>query len=188
MKFEELKKAAKDLVSEGIWNVTGNVEVIDEAGTTPRKVYSLSFSYPKIPTDVVQSDTDEVDTGEDEFEDATGDSEELCTPDEMVSYLKKAMAHFGGAGPDAADIKVRTAPNGDTIVTCRKIEISDPDEKDVEEPKPRKCCCGGGCCGKHNKDESDILKSMIEEMVGSLTASEHNKREAWKAMRDIFNK
>ena len=186
MKFDELKKAAAELVAEGIWNVTGNVEVMDEAGAQVRKIYSLSFSYPRVVTDIAPQVDADVDTGEDAFEDATSEGEELCTPDEMVAYLKRAMARFGGPGPDGADIKVKTAPNGDTIVTCRKIEISGDDEEGEEGPKkPHKCCCGNkGCCNKQK--ESDMIKAMVEAMVGPLNPTDREKREAWKAMREIF--
>lgn len=180
--MKELKKFADQLIAEGRWNVACDCEIIEEAGAQTRTVKHISFSYPKM-SPVITDVADEVDTGEDELADVT-EGEELCTPEEMVAYIKKAMDQFGGAGPDGADVKIAEDPkSGDLIITCHKIEFG------PEKPeKPKKSCCGGSCCCKDNNDADEIMKSFVEGMEAALGSNANQRRNAWNALRNsMFN-
>ena len=183
--MKELKKFADQLIAEGRWNVSCDCEIVEEAGANTRTIKHISFSYPKIDT-VIDEVEDEVDTGEDELADVT-EGEELCTPEEMVAYIKKAMDQFGGAGPDGADVKIVEDPKtGDLVITCHKIVIGD----DCEEEPPKKKCCGNKCCCNKNKEQEadDIVKSFVEGMEAALNATSKQKRDAWSALRNsMFN-
>ena len=182
--MKELKKFADQLIAEGRWNVSCDCEIIEEAGANTRTIKHISFSYPKIDTTIDEVE-DEVDTGEDELADVT-EGEELCTPEEMVAYIKKAMDQFGGAGPDGADVKIVEDPDsGDLIITCHKIVVGGDDGR--EEP-PKKKCCGDKCCCNKNKEADDIVKSFVEGMEAALNATTKQKQAAWNALRNsMFN-
>lgn len=175
--MKELKKFADQLIAEGHWNVSCDCEIVEEAGAQARVIKHISFSYPKIETDIVTGVEDEVDTGEDELADVT-EGEELCTPEEMVAYIKKAMDQFGGAGPDGANVKIVEDPDsGDLVITCHKIILGDE-----ESPKKEKCC-GDKCCCNKNKEADDVMKSFVEGMEAALRSTSRQKRDAWDALR-----